>query len=176
VALKRFLANDGQNNGRLYLSYRDARLVLRSNPTQIARWYRELEFYGFIRKTTEGCLGVNGRGVSPHWRLTEIAYMREPATKDFLNWDGREYRDQKTKSHSRKQERSAPENGSIPVLRKTGALKVQNAPETGSIERAQTTPENGSISSSTTPPAPRGGTIPISPELTAIMRRRVGAP
>src|SRR5689334_23138751 len=91
VALKRHLSNDAHNNGKIYLSYRRAQIELGSGSIQIARWYRELEHYGFIRKTARGCLGVNGKGTSPHWRLTEIAYMHEPATNDFLRWDGRKF-------------------------------------------------------------------------------------
>src|SRR5258708_8226913 len=60
IALKRFLNEKIDNNGRIYLSYRDACEALGTKCRQsIARWFAELEFYGFIVKTTEGCLGVN---------------------------------------------------------------------------------------------------------------------
>lgn len=45
---------------------------------------------------TAGCLGVNGKGKAPHWRLTEVSYMRgtssqgmeDMPTMDFLKWKG----------------------------------------------------------------------------------------
>ena len=38
---------------------------------EIGRWFRELQHYGFIVMTKLGCLGLDGKGKSPHWRLTE---------------------------------------------------------------------------------------------------------
>jgi hypothetical protein len=43
-----------------------------------------------------GCLGLNGKGRAPRWRLTEVAYMRGTSSKgtedmptmDFLKWNG----------------------------------------------------------------------------------------
>jgi hypothetical protein len=35
-----------------------------------------------------GGLGVNGKGQAPRWRLTEIGYMRDPPTRDFMHWNG----------------------------------------------------------------------------------------
>jgi hypothetical protein len=173
IALKRHLSNDGYNNGKLYVSYRKAKIELGSGSTQIARWYRELEHYGFIVQMTAGCLGVNGKGAAPHWRLTEISYMREPASRDFLKWDGQKYQDQKTESRTRKQVRGGPENRCIPLNPKSGAPPVPSGPENGCIDAAHGGPENGCISSLTTP-SPTGRTIAISPELTALVRRRVG--
>jgi hypothetical protein len=37
---------------------------------------------------TEGCLGVHGKGLAPHWRLTEMPYAGNPPTREFMNWDG----------------------------------------------------------------------------------------
>src|SRR6476660_3318908 len=59
-------------NGRIYLSLRDAEERIGSKRGQIARWYRELQYYGFIVMVTPGCLGVEGKGKAPHWRLTEL--------------------------------------------------------------------------------------------------------
>jgi hypothetical protein len=44
---------------------------------------------------TPGCLGLEGKGKAPRWRLTEAPYLGEPATKDFLRWRGVKFRDQK---------------------------------------------------------------------------------
>ena len=66
----------------------------------MARWYRELQHYGFIVKHREGYLGVDGRACAPRWRLTELGYMHEPPTKDYLRWNGRPFEDRKTDSRT----------------------------------------------------------------------------
>src|SRR5262249_43331941 len=58
VALKRRYNVKNHNNGRIYLSQRQARQELRSHHNEIARWFRELQHYGFIVMTTPGMLGV----------------------------------------------------------------------------------------------------------------------
>jgi hypothetical protein len=100
VALKRQYnpsATD-RRNGRIYLSLRNAQQEIRSDKVQIARWYRELQHYGFIVMTERGRLGLDGTGKAPRWRLTEIG---DPSaedhmpTKDFLRWRGTKFRDRK---------------------------------------------------------------------------------
>ena len=44
-----------------------------------------------------GYLGVDGKGKAPHWRLTELSYLGQPATRDFERWDGIKFVDQKTR-------------------------------------------------------------------------------
>ena len=76
IALKRHYRTDTQNNGKIFLSQRDAMKALgRHDPNQIARWFRELQFYGFIVMTEAGALGVDGKGRAPHWRLTELPLL-----------------------------------------------------------------------------------------------------
>jgi hypothetical protein len=49
------------NNGKIYLSERDAVAELgASNRDSVRRWFRELQHFGFIVKTAEGSLGVDG--------------------------------------------------------------------------------------------------------------------
>jgi hypothetical protein len=88
IALKAKYFHKQHNNGRLFLSQRDAAAEIGSSTEEIRRWYRELVHYGFIVMTSPGCLGVEGRGKAPHWRLTELGYMHDPPTKDFIKWDG----------------------------------------------------------------------------------------
>jgi hypothetical protein len=96
VALKRRYWQNKKNNGRIYLSVRQAAKELGSGRTQIIRWFRELQHYGFIVMSSPGCLGMNGKGQAPRWRLTEVSYMRGTAsrgeedmpTMDFLKWNG----------------------------------------------------------------------------------------
>jgi hypothetical protein len=95
VALRRRYSVRMHNNGRLFLSQRMAEKELNSHHNQIARWYRELQHYGFIVLQVPGCLGVDGKGKAPHWRLTELGYMKELPTRDFTRWDGAPFNDRK---------------------------------------------------------------------------------
>ena len=61
IALKRRYNRQFHNNGRLYLSHRKAAEEINSDTNQITRWFRELQYYGFIVATAPGYLGVNGR-------------------------------------------------------------------------------------------------------------------
>jgi hypothetical protein len=88
IALRRKLRNDGLNNGKIYLSCRDAAEEIGGNKDTIARRYADLEHYGFLRKTAEGFLGVYGRGIAPHYRFTDLAHGTQPATRDYGKWDG----------------------------------------------------------------------------------------
>jgi hypothetical protein len=93
IALRRRYSPNNHNNGRIFLPQRAAAKELNSKHTQIARWFRELQHYGFIVMQTAGCLGADGHGKAPHWRLTELGYMRDPPTRDFAKWDGRAFKD-----------------------------------------------------------------------------------
>ena len=92
-SLRRRYWSDRKNNGRIYLSQRDAAKEVGRGTTQITRWFRELQHYGFIVQTQRGSLGSNGVGRAPHWRLTEVGYMKEEATRNFLLWDGTPFRE-----------------------------------------------------------------------------------
>jgi hypothetical protein len=88
IALKRRYNRNNHNNGRIFLSQRNAAKELQSHHDQIVRWFRELEHYGFIVKVSPGYLGIEGMGQAPRWRITELGYMHDLPTKDFLRWDG----------------------------------------------------------------------------------------
>ena len=109
AALKRRYNRNNHNNGRLWLSQRDAAQEIGSHHNEIARWFRELQFYGFIRMKTPGGLGVLGKGKAPHWRLTELGYMQDPPTREFTHWQGEKFRDKKIKSHAGKGARCVQE-------------------------------------------------------------------
>jgi hypothetical protein len=100
IDLRRRYNHNNHNNGRIYLSQRQAAQELRSHHNEIARWFRELQHYGFIVMTTPGYLGVEGKGKAPRWRLTELGYMKEPPTHDFRRWDGHKFKAAKTKSRA----------------------------------------------------------------------------
>jgi hypothetical protein len=109
VALKRRFSSNFHNNGKLFLSQRMASAELRSHHNQVARWYRELQHYGFIVLSKPAYLGVEGKGQAPRWRLTELGYMRDPPTRDYGRWDGTPFVDQK-KSRARKNARGVAGN------------------------------------------------------------------
>jgi hypothetical protein len=97
VALRRRYSLHLRNNGRVYLSQRVAAEEIGSHHNEIARWFRELQFYGFIVMTKGGSLGLFGHGKAPHWRLTELGYMNELPTRDFDRWTGQKFTDRKAK-------------------------------------------------------------------------------
>jgi hypothetical protein len=128
VALKRRYGHNIHNNGRLFLSHRDAAEEIGSHRDEVGRWYRELQHYGFIVLQTAGVLGVEGRGQAPRWRLTELGYMRDPPTRDFLRWNGKRF----------KKTESRPGNGGHPVPE----IRDTPVPEMGDTKTAKC-PGNG---------------------------------
>ena len=68
----------------VYLSIRQAEEELGSfsRRENVQRWFRELQYYGFIVMVTPGYLGVEGRGKAPHYRLTKnfILAKEQPET------------------------------------------------------------------------------------------------
>ena len=95
VALKGFFNYKSDNNGKLYLAQRKAADLIGADKSHVARWFRELEFYGFIVKTSRAHLGFEGKGQAAHWRLTEVGLRGERPTHEFLFWDGVKFTDQK---------------------------------------------------------------------------------
>jgi hypothetical protein len=99
--LKRRWSFKRQNNGRIFLSQRDAQEELGCNHRDsISRWFRELQHYGFIVMTSPGSLGLDGKGKAPTWRLTEAEWPGGRngdtwmlPTKDYLKWTGTKFRD-----------------------------------------------------------------------------------
>ena len=88
IELRRKLANQGWNNGKIFLSDRDAAEAVSANKDTIVRAYAELEDYGFLHKTVGGFLGSDGRGIATHYRFTDLAHGTHPATHDYEKWDG----------------------------------------------------------------------------------------
>jgi len=97
IALKGLYNNQFHNNGRIFLSHRRAAEVIGSDKDPIAGWFRELQFFGFIVKTRNGYLGFDGKGQAPRWRLTEVSFMKDPPTRDFMRWNGAKFTDQENR-------------------------------------------------------------------------------
>jgi hypothetical protein len=88
IALKQRYSSNFKNNGGLYLSVRQAAKEVGVNKDTAARCFREIQHYGFGVITSGACLGVDGKGKAPRWRLTELGYRTDPPTRDFLRWGG----------------------------------------------------------------------------------------
>jgi len=107
LVLRGYLRHDNLNNGKVFRSYREAANDLGTKSTRsVQRWFRELHHYGFIVMTTGGCLGVDGIGIAPHWRITECPTFDTKGThiaptRDFDRWDGVPFEDPEKKTESR---------------------------------------------------------------------------
>jgi hypothetical protein len=94
VSLKRRWFHNRKN--LVYLSERTAAKELRSHRNYIRRWFRELQYYGFIVMERPGYLGLEGKGRAAHYRLTECDTFAPKgslaptiqATRDFDRWNG----------------------------------------------------------------------------------------
>ena len=133
VALRSRYGHKIRNNGRIYLSARDGAEETGFDLKTVARCLRELAHYGFIVMTERGCLGVEGKGKAPHWRLTELGYMHEPPTKDFLKWNGERFHERKSPAYYKRRERSLvklrSEQKQNPVPRNgTGCTNARHIP------------------------------------------------
>jgi hypothetical protein len=91
IELRGRLRNDYLNNGKVFLSCRLAAKAIGVTPGSVARWYAEAEHYGFLRKTGEGFLGVDGRGIAARYRFTEFRCGEHPPTRDFEKWNGESF-------------------------------------------------------------------------------------
>src|SRR5215510_58664 len=75
IDLLGWLRNDGLNNGTIGRSCRDAAKSIGTKSSRsIVRWFAENEHFGFLRKTSEGFLGSNGRGIFAKYRFTDLAH------------------------------------------------------------------------------------------------------
>jgi hypothetical protein len=145
--------------GAVYLSARKAADELGSNKDYVTRWFRELQYYGFIVMMTPGHLGSEGVGKAPHWRITDEWYHDKPPTRDFHKWDGQRFHEQKTPSHYlRKKQNPVPQTGDSvsPKLGTVASPKLgtptrSTVPQTGDIKTSEHVPQTGDISSLTIP-------------------------
>jgi len=152
TSLKRRYNHKNHNNGHLYVSQRDAMKELGSGFEEITNWFRELQYYRFIVMMNAGCLGVDGKGKAPHWRLTELGYMHDAPTRDFAKWDGVKYKRQRRRNSRDQKQNPATENhsgvlrkGVAPLLRKGVAPAAPTATERLSIYEDPPATERRSI-------------------------------
>jgi hypothetical protein len=159
------------NNGKIYLSQRDAMKETGcNNRDSIRRWFAELEHFGFIVKTAEGSLGVDGKGKAPQWRLTELDAPNtdQPrATRDYEKWDGAPFNgNQAWRGRGLKPRKQNPgrETTSRVGAKQRPPMDAKQRPvdgvsgrETTSISDGQGGRETTSISRVTTPMPSAGG-------------------
>jgi hypothetical protein len=132
---------------KLYVSSRVAAKELGSDQKDVLRWFRELEHYGFIVKTSEGCLGVHGKGKAPHWRVTELGTVEKDGTKvaptrDYLNWNSVKFTDgPKTESRGGNPPHPA---GEIP-LTPDGEIPLTLSPKCGGNPLHRASESDGEI-------------------------------
>jgi hypothetical protein len=176
IHLKRRWSFKQKNNGRLFLSQRDAQEELGGNRASISRWFRELQHYGFIVMTEPGNLGVDGKGKAPRWRLTELEAFGGRngntwmlPTKEFNRWDGTKFRDdrgavkrERERRHrivpaDHEKQNPGPQTGArvarkqVPGLaRKQVPLDGTSGPQMESISDPHPGPQTGTRSRSTT--------------------------
>src|SRR5262245_57097231 len=128
IDLRGWLRNDGLNNGKVHRSCRDAAEALGLHKDTIARRFVENEHYGFLRKTAEGFLGSDGRGIAAKYRFTDLAHGTHPATRDYEKWDGSIFENPPRKSGWKKQNPVLPRRTPCPT-----ASDIRTAPGEGSV-------------------------------------------
>jgi hypothetical protein len=144
VHLKRRWSFKQRNNGRLFLSQRDAQAEIGGNRDSISRWFCELQHYGFIVMTSAGGLSLDGKGKAPHWRLTELEAFGGHngntwmlPTKDFLKWEGTKFQDdrgdvrrarEKTESRPGNRGQGGPETGAKAARKQGPGLVRKQGP------------------------------------------------
>jgi hypothetical protein len=161
LSLKRRWRFKQRNNGRIFMSQREAQNEMRGHRDSISRWYRELQHYGFIVMTDPGGLGVDGKGRAPNWRLTEIECFGGPGgntlmlpTKNYLKWNGQEFKDERgavKRERDRKQNpgpqiraRVARKLGPLPA-RKLEPVRLKSGPQTRAIGNGHPGPQTRAI-------------------------------
>lgn len=63
---------NGTNNGRIYMSHREAAELINVHRNTVPAYFEELERRGLIRATGAGYLGANGHGIATRWALCEL--------------------------------------------------------------------------------------------------------
>jgi hypothetical protein len=92
---------------------------------------------------------VEGKGKAPHWRLTELGYMKDLPTRDFERWNGKKFKPRKPESRAGNPARCVPEmaHTSVPEMAHTKRNKCAGS---GAHTAAQGVPEMAHITRLTT--------------------------
>jgi hypothetical protein len=161
VALKRRHNATINNNGKIFLSQRDAGRELNSHTDCITRWFRELQHYGFIVVAAAGCLGVEGRGKAPRWRLTEIECDGRSQTRDFTLWNGEPFENKKQNPVLQKRGTPSRKSGTL-QSRKSGTPVNKSVPQKRDISEPRVSCKGGTDLDSSSHLSPRPGQIGLT--------------
>src|ERR1044071_5096173 len=85
VLVELYAHYDGGNNGRLFLSVREAARRTNISKSTAATAFAALVQRGFIRPHVKGAFSLKQRHATS-WILTEFAHGGHIATKDFMPW------------------------------------------------------------------------------------------
>lgn len=77
---------NGQNNGELFLSVREAARRIGTSPNTARKAFAELQEKGFIRVNQAGSFDWKENGKATSWVLTEHAFNGALPTKEFMRW------------------------------------------------------------------------------------------
>lgn len=132
---------NGMNNGKLFLSHREAAEALNVNRETAGTYFAELESHGFIIVTQGHCLGPDGKGQSAHYALTEEPLDGKPPTKGFMVQQKQKPRWKNTQPMAGKSDRGG---------RKTRHSNVQKPENPATFDQRSLSPplENPAISTS----------------------------
>ncbi len=76
---------NGENNGEIFLSVRQAALRIDTGKDRAHAAFRELADRGFIRPHQRGSFNYKARHAT-QWVLTEFSFAGQLPTKDFMRW------------------------------------------------------------------------------------------
>ena len=83
---------NGENNGALFLSERDAGTRLNISKLTARKYFIELEDKGFIKAKEKGSFNVKIK-LATKWILTEHGFANQVPTKEFTRWSEKEIPD-----------------------------------------------------------------------------------
>ena len=144
IQLRRRLRNDRMNNGHIFESCRSAAAKMGVHRNSVALYYAENEHYGFLRRTAEGYLGADGRGIAARYRFTDLAHGTHPPTRDYEKWNGELFPrpERKKQNPVLKNRTPRPEKQDIREAANGGTV----CPEKQDIAKAPRCPEKQDIS------------------------------
>ena len=78
--------HNGQNNGEISYSVREAAKALRISKDTAMKYFRELEEKGFIEARQKGSFNQK-IAMATEWELTMERYRDRPPSKPFMSWN-----------------------------------------------------------------------------------------
>ena len=80
------MRHNGQNNGNIPCSVREAAAALNLNPNTVSKKFHQLVEHGFLVVVNKGAFSVKNRQATL-WRITFYPSIGgQPATRDYTRW------------------------------------------------------------------------------------------